>query len=202
LNNILLIASGNPGKVQEIRAIFSCLDLKFRSVIDSDLKIKVQEIGKTYAENARLKAEAYHKRTGLMTLADDSGLEVDVLDGAPGIRSARFSPKENATDSDRRQYLLQQLRNKPQPWKAHFHCSAVLVASKNEVYVTEGHCDGLIIPEERGTGGFGYDPIFYIPSYDATMAQIPADLKNQISHRAKALNAMIPILKEICTLSG
>jgi len=202
LNNILLIASRNPGKVQEIKAILSPLNLKLKSVIDSGLEIKVQEKGKTYIENARLKAEAYHKRTGWITLADDSGLEVNVLDGAPGIRSARFSPKENATDSDRRKYLLKQLKDKPQPWKAHFHCSAVLIAPKNNVYITEGRCDGLIISKEHGTGGFGYDPIFYIPDYNATMAQIPADLKNKISHRARALNAMIPILKEIYSLKG
>jgi XTP/dITP diphosphohydrolase len=202
LENILLIASGNSGKVQEIRAILSHLDLKVESVIDSDLEVEIQETGKTYAENARLKAETYHKRTDLITLADDSGLEVEALDGAPGIRSARYSPKDDATDSDRRQYLLQRLNGKPQPWKAHFHCSAVLVVSKNEVYITEGRCDGIIIPNERGTFGFGYDPIFYISEFEATMAEIPSDLKNQISHRAQALNAMIPTLKEIYALSG
>lgn len=201
MNNILLIASGNLGKVQEIRAILSPLNLDLRSVSHSDLEIEVLETGATYRENARLKAEAYHKKTGWITLADDSGLELAALEGAPGIRSARFSPKENATDADRRRYLLQQLESQPQPWKAAFHCSAALMVNENEVYFSEGRCQGLIIPEERGSGGFGYDPIFFIPNQNATMAQITSNLKNQISHRAKALNAMIPILKEIYRLN-
>jgi XTP/dITP diphosphohydrolase len=198
LSNILLIASGNPGKVREIRTLLSPLDLELKTIIDSECEeIEVRETGQTYHENAILKAKAYYKNTGWITLADDSGLEVETLDGAPGIRSARYSPKANATDADRRQYLLHQLRDKPQPWKAHFHCSAALMVADNEVHFTKGRCEGLIIPEERGTGGFGYDPIFYIPEYQATMSQISNVLKNQISHRAKALLGMIPILKEV-----
>lgn len=198
MSNILLIASGNPGKVREIRTLLSPLDLELKTIIDSECEeIEVRETGQTYLENAILKAKAYYKNTGWITLADDSGLEVETLDGAPGIRSARYSPKANATDADRRQYLLHQLRDKPQPWKAHFHCSAALMVADNEVHFTKGRCEGLIIPEERGTGGFGYDPIFYIPEYQATMSQISNVLKNQISHRAKALLGMILILKEV-----
>ncbi len=201
MNNILLIASGNPGKVQEIKTILAHLDLEIKTVMDSDQnEINVQEIGETYRENARLKAEAYYKSTGWITLADDSGLEVKALDGAPGIRSARYSPKENATDADRRHYLLQHLWGKPRPWQAHFHCSAALMVNEHEIYFSDGRCDGLIIPEERGTGGFGYDPVFYIPEYQATMAELSAEIKNKISHRGNALLAMIPILKEVYNL--
>jgi len=197
LNKTLLVASRNPGKVKEITAILSNLDLTINSIIHSKLPVEVQETGKTYAENARLKAEVYQKRTGLITLADDSGLEVDILNSAPGIRSARYSPIDNATDADRRQYLLQQLEGKPKPWTAYFHCAAVLAVSSDQCYETTGRCSGVILPVERGTGGFGYDPVFYIPEYDRTMAELSAELKNHISHRAKALAAMIPILKMV-----
>lgn len=197
LNKTLLIASRNPGKVQEITAILSSLDLKVTAIIHSVQTVEVREIGNTYAENAQLKAEAYQKRTGMTILADDSGLEVDALNGAPGIYSARYSPLDNATDADRRRYLLQQLEGKPQPWTAHFHCTTVLAVTPDQYFETSGFCQGRIIPEERGTGGFGYDPVFYIDEYDATMAELPPDVKNQISHRANALKAMIPILKSV-----
>jgi XTP/dITP diphosphohydrolase len=131
----------------------------------------------------------------LPVIADDSGLEVDALEGAPGIFSARFSPIEDASDADRRAHLLAQLRGKLQPWHAHFHCSAVLALPGGETIERVGLCEGIIIPEERGSGGFGYDPLFYIPEYDATMAELPADVKNRISHRARAISALLPILK-------
>jgi len=129
-------------------------------------------------------------------LADDSGLEVDALDGAPGIYSARFSNKKNASDADRCLFLLEQLKEKPQPWTARFTCTAVLALSPEEIYTTTGVCEGVIISEKRGSGGFGYDPIFYLPEYQATMAELPESLKNKVSHRAKALAAMIPIINK------
>jgi len=129
-------------------------------------------------------------------LADDSGLEVDLLQGAPGIYSARFSPRANATDADRRAYLLSQLTNQPQPWKAHFQCAAILTLPGDVCIETTGSCDGFIIPEECGTGGFGYDPIFFIREYQATMAEIAPELKNKISHRAKAITALLPAIQE------
>ncbi len=200
LNKTVLLATGNPGKILEIRAILSSLDLNLKSIIHSEWMMKVHETGKTYADNARIKAEAYQKKSELITLADDSGLEVDALSGAPGIHSARYSPKPDATDADRRQYLIQQLETKPQPWTAQFHCTAVLFVAENLIYETTGRCDGVIIPVERGVYGFGYDPVFYLPEYKATMAEISADLKNRISHRAKALTSMIPILEQLFNL--
>ncbi|MFU8827782.1 MAG: non-canonical purine NTP pyrophosphatase, partial [Brevefilum sp.] len=122
----LLIASGNPGKLREIQALLFHLKLEILSTRDLNCDLEVKETGATYSENARLKALAYHAATGLPVLADDSGLEVDALDGAPGVYSARFSPAKNATDADRRAYLLQKLTAKPQPWTAHFHCTAIL----------------------------------------------------------------------------
>jgi XTP/dITP diphosphohydrolase len=191
----LLIASKNSGKLREIRTILSHLALDTLSALDINLDIQVQETGASYLENARLKAQAYLEATGLPVLADDSGLEVDALQGAPGVYSARFSPQKNATDTDRRAYLLTQLKNKPEPWKAHFHCTAVLALPSGECIETIGRCDGIIIPDERGTGGFGYDPVFFLPEYQATMAQLPPHEKNRISHRARAVAALLPIIQ-------
>lgn len=190
----LLIASGNKGKIREINAILSPLELEILSTQDIDLEIEVQETGSTYGENALLKAMAYHTATGLAVLADDSGLEVDVLQGAPGIYSARFSPKANPNDADRRSHLLTQLKGLPQPWTAHFHCTAVLVLPGGESIQTAGRCDGIIIPKVRGSGGFGYDPVFFLPEFNATMAELSPELKNQISHRAIAISAMLPMI--------
>ncbi len=193
--NKLLIASNNPGKIKEIKAILSQFSDILLTPKDLGLDLKVDETGDTYAKNAQLKAQAFLKASGIPTLADDSGLEVAALDGAPGIFSARFSPKPNASDADRRSHLLMQLMEKQQPWKAHFHCTAVLALPSGSTVERTGHCFGIIIRQERGTGGFGYDPIFYVPEYSATMAELPSDVKNRISHRALALFAMIPIIQ-------
>ncbi|MDY6845587.1 MAG: RdgB/HAM1 family non-canonical purine NTP pyrophosphatase [Chloroflexota bacterium] len=190
----LLAATSNPGKIKEISAILSPFDIKIITPQALSLKLRVAETGATYLENARLKAQAYHQATGIPVLADDSGLEVDALDGAPGLHSARFSPKENADDADRRAYLIEKLAGKARPWKAHFHCTAVLLLPDFGLIEKVGHCHGIIIPEERGETGFGYDPIFYIPEYQATMAELGPDIKNKISHRAKALTALMPVI--------
>lgn len=197
----LLIASGNPGKIREIKAILSPLDCKIVSADERGTNLKVEETGGSYSANAALKAKAYLHAAKMLVLADDSGLEVDALNGQPGIFSARFSPKENATDHDRRKYLLEQLQGKPKPWTAHFHCTAVLAIPGEKYIETTGRCNGVIIPEERGTHGFGYDPVFYIPEHDATMAELSANLKNRISHRGRALMAMIPYITRFLMLS-
>lgn len=191
----IIIASHNQGKHREIREILGHLPIRLITSADLNIDLQVNETGKTYEQNARIKALAYLKATGLPVIADDSGVEVDALNGAPGLYSARFSPLPYATNADRRKYLLEQLRNKKQPWTAHFHCSAVFVIPEGELFVTSGRCDGIIIPEERGKGGFGYDPVFYIPEQQATMAELPDEIKNKISHRANALRAMIPIIQ-------
>ncbi|MBW6465548.1 MAG: RdgB/HAM1 family non-canonical purine NTP pyrophosphatase [Brevefilum sp.] len=195
MHQTLLIASGNPGKLHEIKAILASLEIQVLSAADIDLDLQVQETGTTYGENARLKAQAYLSATGLPVIADDSGLEVDVLEGAPGIYSARFSPIQDASDADRRAHLLAELKGKSQPWQAHFHCTAVLALPSGECIERVGRCEGIIIPEERGSGGFGYDPLFYLPEFNATMAELPAEVKNRVSHRARALSALLPILQ-------
>lgn len=192
MESTLLAATGNPGKFKEIKAILRRLNIKVISPKDISLHINVAETGSSYSENARIKAEAYQQVSGLPVLADDSGLEVQALDGAPGIHSARFSPKENALDADRREFLLRQLQGKAHPWNAHFQCTAILLLPGGKLVEKNGRCDGVIIPEERGKYGFGYDPIFYIPEFAATMAELEPSIKNQISHRARALQALIP----------
>ena len=197
MNSTLLVASSNPGKVREIKAILNLPGLEILSAKDAGIEIDVAETGQTYEENAWLKADAYQQASGMIVLADDSGLEVDALNGEPGIYSARYAAIPNASDADRRRYLLERLQGKPQPWPAHFHCTAVLAGPQGKVTAAKGRCDGLIIPEERGTGGFGYDPIFFIEDEGCTMAELTEDRKNQISHRARALQALLPVLQEV-----
>jgi XTP/dITP diphosphohydrolase len=198
----LLIASTNTGKLREIEAILGCASVDARSlslVLPSQLGIllQVEEDGSTYAENAAKKALAYAQASGLVTLADDSGLEVNALDGRPGLYSARYAPWPGATDADRRHYLLQNLARKPRPWMAHFHCTVAIAMPGGGVYFADGDCQGEIIPEERGTGGFGYDPIFFLPALGKTMAELPMQEKNQLSHRARAILAAAPVIQKI-----
>ena len=154
----------------------------------------IEESGQTYAENATLKGVAFAQASGMMTLADDSGLEVEALDGLPGLRSARFAPKPGASDADRRAYLLERLSGAPRPWKARFRCLIALVSPDGEIHHSEGICPGEIIPEERGDNGFGYDPIFLLTELGQTMAELSMEQKNRLSHRARAVQAARPVL--------
>jgi XTP/dITP diphosphohydrolase len=193
----LLVATHNKGKLKEFYSLLRDLDLDLISPAQMGLELEVEEKGNTYEENASLKAAAFSGASGLVTLADDSGLEVDGLGGLPGIRSARFSPLPEATDADRRAYLLSLLKETPQPWSAHFHCTVAIATPQNEIYFSQGECPGEIIPVERGTNGFGYDPIFLLSKIGLTMAELDMDEKNQLSHRARAVKAAIPTLLDI-----
>ena len=195
--NTLLIASGNMGKLREIEAILAAFPVELRLPKMIGLDLNVVEDGADYAENAAKKALAYSSASGLTVLADDSGLEVDVLGGQPGLYSARYAPWEGATDADRRRYLLQNLQGKPRPWKARFHCTVAIATPDGGLEFAQGNCPGEIIPEERGSNGFGYDPIFYIPELGQTMAELGMDQKNTLSHRARAVRASLPILKRV-----
>ncbi|MBT3390594.1 MAG: RdgB/HAM1 family non-canonical purine NTP pyrophosphatase [Chloroflexi bacterium] len=185
----LLIATSNRGKLEEIQALLADLPVILVTPADLGLKLHVEETGDTYAENAALKAQAYAQASGLPTLADDSGLEVAALDGAPGLYSARYAPQENATDADRRAYLLANLKGFSRPWDARFICVVALTYSGGDPVFYEGICPGEIIPEERGTNGFGYDPIFLVENTSLTMAELPMAEKNTLSHRARAVMA-------------
>jgi XTP/dITP diphosphohydrolase len=195
--NKLLIASNNVGKLKEYHSLFRDFSIEIVSPSQIGLTIEVDEIGKSYAENALIKASAFARGAGLVTLADDSGLEVDALNGLPGIFSARFSPKENANDADRRKYLLEKLRDKAHPWKAKFHCCIAIVHPAKKAQFSEGVCHGEIISKERGENGFGYDPIFFLSEKNCTMAELSMQEKNRISHRGLAFLAAKPILEEL-----
>jgi XTP/dITP diphosphohydrolase len=199
LPNKLLIASNNSGKLKEFSQLFKELEnVHLVTPKELGLRLDVAETGNSYLENARLKAEAFSQASGLISLGDDSGLEVDALDGAPGLYSARYSAKPGANDADRRAYLLKNLTGKPRPWKACFRASLVIsIPGDRNLPVFNGICEGEIIPEQRGTGGFGYDPIFYIPSVGATMAELADVEKNQISHRGLAAAAAIQTLQAL-----
>lgn len=190
----ILIASGNPGKLREIQAILGESFAKLVLPAHIGLNLEIVEDGQTYAENAAKKAVAYSQASGLITLADDSGIEVEALGGEPGLHSARYAPWLGATDADRRQYLLEQLNGKLKPWLARFHCTVAIATPQGDLHYTEGNVSGEVIDDERGSGGFGYDPIFYIPQLGRTMAELSEEEKNQISHRALAVREAVPIL--------
>lgn len=193
----LFIATQNKGKQKEINALLSDLELELVTPNQIKLHLEVAEDGINYEENALKKALAYAKETGLPTFADDSGLEVEALDGKPGIYSARYSNEPGASDADRRSYLLEQLRSHPQPWLAQFKCVVVIHDPEGNTYSAVGSCKGRIIPTERGEHGFGYDPIFLIEKLNSTMAELPPEIKNQVSHRAEAIKLIKPIIKKM-----
>lgn len=195
--NKLLIATNNKGKVLEFQELLRNTGIEFVTPAQINLELDVEEDGTTYQENAGKKASAFAQASGLISLADDSGLEVNALGGAPGLYSARYSPKPGATDADRRAFLLENLKDKPCPWTAHFHATIAVAQPNGAIEFVEGNCHGEIIPEERGTGGFGYDAIFFMPELGKTMAELEMDEKNRLSHRARAVLAAMPILKRI-----
>jgi non-canonical purine NTP pyrophosphatase (RdgB/HAM1 family) len=196
----LLIATSNPGKVIEFRDLLK--EFPFDLVIPNEIGILTapEETGSTYTENALLKARFYFEYSHLPTLADDTGLEIDLLDGQPGLHSARFSSIKNARDIDRRKLLLEKLAGYPKPWTAHFISIVALVDTNGKTFTAKGQCDGEIITEERGTNGFGYDPIFLFPHLGKTMAELNLDEKNQISHRALAIKAILPRLSKMLSI--
>jgi XTP/dITP diphosphohydrolase len=193
----LLIATNNKGKIEELQDLLKDSGIEFVTPAQINLALEVEENGTTYAENAGKKAIAFAQASGLISLADDSGLEVEALNGAPGLYSARYSPKPGAKDADRRAFLLENLAGKPRPWKAHFHATIAIAIPSGEVEFAEGNCYGEIIPEERGTSGFGYDPIFLMEGLARTMAELEMDEKNRLSHRARAVMNAMPILRKM-----
>lgn len=195
--NELLIASNNTNKLGEIKAILGDIPVKLLTPSDLDITIDVPEDGNSYYENALKKAQAFFTLSGMVTLADDSGLEVEALGGLPGLRSHRFSPIVDATDKDRRDHLIHRLSTFDRPWSATFHCEIVIMDKAGCISQVHGTCYGEIIMEERGANGFGYDPIFFMPDQNATMAELSDKIKNMVSHRADALRNAVPILSEI-----
>lgn len=197
----VLVATGNPGKIREIQESLQNAPLRLRYLPEFHNISPVEEIGKTYEENAILKAVSYSRQTGVCALADDSGLEVDALGGIPGVLSARYGA-EHASDQERTEKLLMALAQHPgRERTARFVCWMALAGwspkeskpGRDEpgvLYVCEAKCEGFIVDQPRGNNGFGYDPVFIPTGYDKTFAELPAAVKNVISHRAQALAAM------------
>jgi XTP/dITP diphosphohydrolase len=178
----LVIASGNAGKLREYRELLAGTGFELVA-FDSE----VDEVGETYSDNARLKAETASSRSGLPALGDDSGVEVEALGGFPGLRSARLGP----TQEERTAELLRRLEDKPRPWSARFVCVVALAAPGRPTQVFEGECRGEIVPEWRGQAGFGYDPVFLVPGTGKTFGEMAPEEKRLYSHRARAARALL-----------
>ena len=198
----LLVATHNPGKMREYRGLFRDLPYDLISLDDLGITLEVEETGETFLENAWLKARGYAAEAGMLTLADDSGLEVDALRGEPGVRSARYGGDACKSDQDRVELLLRNLEGTP--WErrtARFRCVIAVArppaADGEDVASVVGSVAGMIQYEPVGDEGFGYDPVFYLPSFDRTMAQLPVDRKNRISHRSDAARRALAALERL-----
>jgi|YNPNPStandDraft_1061719.scaffolds.fasta_scaffold32904_2 XTP/dITP diphosphohydrolase len=198
----ILIATHNRGKLREYAALLAGLPIEWVTLDDVGVSTEVEETGSTFEQNALLKAEAYARLSGLPTLADDSGLEVDALGGAPGVQSARYAGSD-ASDADRYRLLLERMKNVPDAQRsARFRCVVALYIPGGEVYTAEGICEGRITHAPRGTYGFGYDPVFFVNECGVTMAELAPEIKNRISHRARAVQALRPQLAKLFMPSG
>jgi XTP/dITP diphosphohydrolase len=198
----ILVATRNRGKLREYRGLLSGLraggqPLEWVTLTDLGIEREVEETGATFEENAHLKAQTYAGESGLLTLADDSGLEVDALDGAPGVYSARYGGA-GLDDVGRYRLLLKNLAGKPAEQRsARFRCVVAVSTPEGKLYTSDGVCEGQIGIEPKGNYGFGYDPVFIVRDYGVTMAELPPEVKNRISHRAHALRAVQPTLEAI-----
>ena len=192
----VIFATGNAGKLEEIKMILSDLDIELLSMKEAGIEVDIVEDGTSFEENAMIKAKTIMKLTGEITLADDSGLEVDYLNKEPGIYSARYMG-ENTPYNIKNKSIIDRLEGvEGQDRSARFVCVIAAVFPDGRAFTTRATIEGLIGYEEKGDNGFGYDPIVYIPEYNATTAQLSAQIKNTISHRGKALEQMKEILKK------
>ena len=192
----IIFATGNEGKMKEIRMILADLGMEILSMKEAKVQLEIEENGSTFGENAEIKAQAVWNITKDIVLADDSGLAVDYLNGEPGVYSARYM--EGASYEVKNRTIIERLKDaKEEERTARFVCAIAAVLPDGSVLHTEECVEGLIAHEPAGTNGFGYDPIFYLPEYGKTSAQIPLEKKNEISHRGNALEAMKLKLKEV-----
>ena len=193
----LLLGTNNQAKVREYRSLLTDLDYELVTMAEQGISVAVEEVGESLEENARLKAKTIAEKSRLLTLADDSGLEVDALGGEPGRLSARYAG-ENSTDKELIEYLLQRLDGVPREKRtARFRCVIALATPRGEMELCSGDCPGLITFEPRGEHGFGYDPIFYLTELDKTMAELTLEQKNKISHRGQAARKAAEVLRNM-----
>jgi XTP/dITP diphosphohydrolase len=191
-----IAATKNRGKLKEIQEILGGLPYEVISMEEAGITDDIDETGCTFEENALIKAREIHLKTGQMVMADDSGLEVDCLNGAPGIFSSRFAGPD-ATDEDKNNKLLDLLKDVPfEKRTARFVCVIALVYPDGNHFTVKGTCEGYIGYKPEGSNGFGYDPLFYMPEFNMTTAQMPSEKKHEISHRGKALKLMVEELKK------
>lgn len=196
MDNIIILATNNKSKVKEISEMMSGSDITFVSLADAGINVEVEETGTTFEENALLKAREICKLSAKPTISDDSGLEIDALDGAPGIYSSRFMGEDTSYDI-KNNALIEKLENVADPDRtARFRCCMALVLPDGREFVTEGAMEGIIAREPKGINGFGYDPILFIPEYNRTSAELSSEEKNNISHRGEALRKMIEVIKK------
>ena len=194
--NRIVLATKNKGKIKEMRQLLAPMHIEVLSLADFAPVDDAEENGATFAENAMIKACYYFAHTGIPCLADDSGLEVDALGGRPGVYSARYSG-EDATDQTNNAKVLQEMEGvEAEKRTARFRCSMALVGDGTEL-TTDGTCEGILLTEERGSGGFGYDPLFYVPKFERTLAEMSSDEKNGISHRGAAVRKMAERIAEM-----
>lgn len=193
----IVFATGNEGKMREIREIMGDLGMELVSMKEAGAEPQIEENGTTFEENAKIKARAVWNITGGIVLADDSGLVVDFLNGEPGVYSARYMGEHTSYDIKNRNIIERLAGAKGSERSARFVCNIAAVLPDGSCIHTEAAMEGLIAREPAGTGGFGYDPILYIPEFHATSAELSMEQKNRISHRGKALEAMKERLKEI-----
>ena len=192
----LLLATSNAHKLREYRTIFSELPFRLLSLSDIRLEMDVEETGTTFAENAELKALAYARASGMLSLADDSGLEVDAMGGEPGVYSARFAGVD-ATYEERFALIFQQLQGLPRERRtARFQCAITIAEPVGYYRTVRGVMEGIIAEAPRGENGFGYDPIFIVPALGKTNAELSAEQKNSISHRGRAAQLAAALLRE------
>jgi XTP/dITP diphosphohydrolase len=194
----LLVATNNPGKLEEYRGLLGDFPLEITNLRAEGIDFEPEETGLTFEENAVLKARAFAETSGLLTLADDSGLEIDALEGAPGVHSARYGGTRRGEDVRRYEIVLRQLEDVPWDQRtARFRCVVAVALPGGPIHTAQGSVEGYINFEPRGEHGFGYDPVFFIPDHDCTMAQLPPETKNRISHRARAAQAALPIIRQL-----
>jgi len=198
----LLLATNNKGKAREYKSLLQGIPFELVTPAELGISTEVAEVGKSFGENARLKATTLARESRLLALADDSGLEVDALGGEPGTLSARYAG-EGASDEDRVNYLLTKLEGVPREKRtARFRCVIAIATPEGEVELCSGECDGIIAFEPRGDRGFGYDPIFYLPELRKTMAELPPELKNKVSHRGRAAEKAREVLERLARREG
>ncbi|MED3978561.1 XTP/dITP diphosphatase [Priestia megaterium] len=190
----IIIATKNAGKVKDFETLFSPKGFKVKSLLDFPEIEDVEETGVTFAENAKLKAETISSALNKPVIADDSGLAIDALNGEPGVYSARYAG-ENKDDNANIEKVLQKLNDVPfEKRTARFHCALAIAVPGKRTEIVEGTCEGRILEEKRGENGFGYDPIFFVEKWNCSMAELTKEQKNQISHRANALQKLAPLI--------